>query len=84
MFQKNFLFKFLYNFDTVLHQFLEMGTSDITLIGLDQLHKYSGFSLYSVKFLLYSPFKYDDPIVRFDLLTRLLHCKFAQIKINLF
>ena len=84
MFQKNLLYKFLYNFDTVLHQFLETGTSDRTLKGLGQLHKFSGFSLYSLSFLLYSPFKYDDPIVRFDLLTRLLHCKFAQIKINLF
>ena len=62
------------------HQFLEIGISDVTLIGLDQLHKFSGFSLYSLSFL----FKYDDPIVRFDLLTILLHCKIAQIKINLF
>jgi len=38
--------KFWYNFDTVLYQFLEIGTSEWTLIGLDQLQKFLGFSLH--------------------------------------
>ena len=35
-----------YNFDTVLYQFPETGTSDRCLIGLKQLPRFSGFSLY--------------------------------------
>ena len=35
-----------FKFDTVLYQFLETGTSDRTLMGLDQLLKCLGFSLY--------------------------------------
>ena len=38
--------EFLYKFDTVLHQFLETGTSDRCLIGIVQLLRFSGFSLY--------------------------------------
>ena len=36
-FIKNFIYtyKFSYKFDTVLYQFLETGTSDRTLVGLD-------------------------------------------------
>ena len=36
----------LYGRDTVLCQFLETGTSDRTLIGLHQLLRFSGFSLF--------------------------------------
>ena len=32
---KFYIDKFWYNFDTVLYQFLEAGTSDVTLLGLD-------------------------------------------------
>ena len=32
-----YIYRFSYKFDTVLHQFLETGTSDRTLMGLDQL-----------------------------------------------
>ena len=48
---------FWYNFDTVLCQFLETGTSDRCLIGIVQLLRFSGFSLYPLSFFLYSPFK---------------------------
>ena len=37
---------------TVLYQFLETGTLDITLIGLDQLLKCSGFNQYLLSFFL--------------------------------
>ena len=49
-----------YNFDRVLYQFLETGTSDRRLIGIVQLMRFSGFSLYSLSFFLYSPFKIDN------------------------
>ena len=39
-----YIYRFSYKFDTVLYQFLETGTSDKTLMGLDQLLKYLGFS----------------------------------------
>ena len=41
------MYKFSYKFDTVLYKFLETGTLDRTLMGLDQLLKCSGFSLYT-------------------------------------
>ena len=44
-------------FYTVLRQFLETGTSDRCLIGIVQLLRFSGFSLYPLSFFLYSPFK---------------------------
>ena len=46
--QRTFSFpvKILYNFDTVLYQFLEAGTSDITFMGRDQELKCLAFSLY--------------------------------------
>ena len=44
----------LYKFDTVLYQFLETGTSDRTIVGLDELLWYLGFSLYPLSFFLYS------------------------------
>ena len=42
----SYMFTFWYNFDTVLCQFLETGASDRCLIGIVQLLKFSGFSLY--------------------------------------
>ena len=47
--QSFYIFRLSYKFHTVLYQFLETGTSDRTLMGLDQLLKCLGF--------LYSPFK---------------------------
>jgi len=52
------IYVFWYNFDTVLYQFLETGTSDRTLICLNQLLRFSDFSLYPLSFFLYSPFKF--------------------------
>ena len=49
--------RFWYNFDTVLCQFLYTGTSDRCLIGFFQILRFSSFSLYSLSFFLYSPFK---------------------------
>ena len=43
-------------FDPVLYQFLKTGTSDRTFMGLDQILKCLGFSLYPLLFLLNSPF----------------------------
>ena len=40
------IYTFWYNFDTVLCQFLETGRSDRILIGIVQLLRFSGFSLY--------------------------------------
>ena len=42
---------------TVLCPFLETGTSVKALMGLDQLLKCSGFSIYPLSFFLYSPFQ---------------------------
>ena len=53
-----FIHNFSHKFYTVLYQFLETGKSDRTLMGLDQLIKCLGFSLYPVSFFLYSPFNY--------------------------
>ena len=44
-----------YKLDTVLYQFLETGTSDITFMGRDQELKWLAFSLYPLSFFLYSP-----------------------------
>ena len=54
---KFYIYRFSYKFDTVLYQFLETGTWDRTLMGLHQLLKCLGFSLYPFSFFLYSPFK---------------------------
>ena len=42
---------------TVLNQFLETGKSDKTFMGLAQLLKCVGFTLYPLSFFLYNPFK---------------------------
>ena len=47
-FQKTFLV--VTNFDTFLYQFLDTGTLDRARIGLDQLLKFLGFSLYPFHF----------------------------------
>ena len=39
------------------YQVFETGTSDRCLIGIVQLLRFSGFSLYSLSFFFYSPFK---------------------------
>ena len=51
---ESYIYTFWYNFDTVLYQFLETGTSDRTLICLNQVLRRSGFSLYplSLRFRL--------------------------------
>ena len=54
---KLYIYEFSYKFDTVLFQFLETGTSDITFMGRDQELKWYAFSLYPLSFFLYSPFK---------------------------
>ena len=41
-----YIYEFSNKFDTVLYQFLETGTSDITFMGLDQELKWLAFSLY--------------------------------------
>ena len=46
----------MYNFNTVLYQFLETGTSDKTFMGDDQELKWLAFSLYPLSFFLYIPF----------------------------
>ena len=55
-FIQNCIYEFSDNFDTVFHQFLETGTSDRTLMGLDQLLKCLGFSLYP---LLIFPLQFE-------------------------
>ena len=47
----------MYNFNTVLYQFLEAGILDITFMGRDQELKELAFSLYPLSLFLYSPFK---------------------------
>ena len=42
------IYTFWYNFDTVLCQFLETGTSDRCRIGIFHLLRFSGFSLYPI------------------------------------
>ena len=41
------VYELSYNFNTVLYQFLEIGTSDITFMGHDQELKWLAFSLYT-------------------------------------
>ena len=53
------MFRCLNKFDTVLYQFLWRGTSDRTLMGLNELLKCLGFSLYPLSFFIYSPFNED-------------------------
>ena len=53
----SYIYTVWYNFDTVICQFLETGTSDRCLIGIVQLLRFSGFTIYSLSFFLYSPFK---------------------------
>ena len=53
----SYISTFWYNFDTVLYQFLETGTSDRCLICIVQLLRFLGFSLYLLLFFLKSPFK---------------------------
>ena len=47
----SYIYTFWYNFDTVLCQFIETGTSVRCLIGIFQLLRISGFSLYPHFFL---------------------------------
>ena len=56
-FSKFYIYELSYNFNTFLYQFLETGTSDKTFMGRDQELKWLAFSLYSLSFFLYSPFK---------------------------
>ena len=56
-FIQNLIYTFWYNFDTVLSQFLETGTSDRCLTYIVQRLRFSGFILYPLSFFLYSPFK---------------------------
>jgi len=49
------IYEFCYNFDTFLYKCLETRTSYRTLICLDQLLRFSSFSLYPPSFFLYSP-----------------------------
>ena len=56
-FSKFYIYEFSYNFNTVLYQFLETGTSDKTFMGRDQELKRLAFSLYPLSFFLYCPFK---------------------------
>ena len=53
------IYTFWYNFETVLYQFLETGTSDRTLTGLDQLLRSSGFIFNPLLFFLSSPFSLE-------------------------
>ena len=46
---KSHIYTFWYNFDTVLYQFLETGTSDRCLICIVQNLRFSGFILYPFK-----------------------------------
>ena len=55
---KYHIYTIWYNFDIVLYRFLETGTSDRRLICIVQNLRFSGFSLYSLSFFLYSPFKF--------------------------
>ena len=55
--KKSYIYTFWYNFDTVFYQFLETRISDRTLLCLDQLLRFSGFSLHALLFFFYSPFK---------------------------
>ena len=48
----SYIYTFWYNFDTFLCQFLETGTSDRCLTCLNQLLRFSGFSLYPIPFFL--------------------------------
>ena len=56
-FSKFYIYELSYNFNTVLYQFLETGTSDKTVMGRDQELKWLAFSLYPLLFFLYSPSK---------------------------
>ena len=69
------IYAFWYNFDTVLCQYLETGTSDRCFIGLDQLLRFSGFSLFPLLFFLYSLFQYYSLVIFYLWFTRCLVLK---------
>ena len=52
---KLYIYEFLHKFDKVLYQFFETGTSDRTLICINQLLRFSGFSLYLFQFFCKVP-----------------------------
>ena len=66
----------MYNFDTVLYQFFETGTSDRCLICKVQRLRFSGFILYPLSFFLYSTFKLAD----ISFLDDQLCCNATEIK----
>ena len=60
------IYTFWYNFDTVLCQFLETGTSDRCLLCIVQHLRFSGFILYPLSFFLYSPFEGTVSVISSD------------------
>ena len=80
------LYTIWYNFDTILYQFLETGTSDRYLINIVQRLRFSVFILDPLSFFLYSSF---NPSCPQNLLSSILcpesylSSKFFHISANL-
>ena len=87
-FLKFYIFDFFYKFDTVLYQFLE--TSDITLMGLNQLLRYLGFTLYPLLFFHYIPFKFKHFFKEFHLIcwicdaSKGLYMVFSNVHVGMY
>ena len=60
-FSKFYIFEFSYNFNTVVYQFLETGTSDKTFMGRDQELKWLAFNLYLLS--TYTSFQPIPPFI---------------------
>jgi len=75
----SYIYTFWFNFDTALCQDLETGTSDRCLMGIVQLLRFLGFSLYLLSFSLYSPFKTAQ---KTDIKTSCWHCGLGYLDIT--
>ena len=73
-----YIYEFSYKFDTVLYQFFEIGTSDITFMSRDQELNWLAFNLYALSFFLYSPFK-PSPWTNFCVCPWRLYLYFALL-----
>ena len=87
-FLKFYIFDYFYKFDTVLYQFLE--ASNITLMGLNQLLRYLGFTLYPLLFFHYIPFKFKHFFKEFHLIcwicdaSKGLYMVFSNVHVGMY
>ena len=77
-FIRNLIYMFWYNFDAVLYQFLETGTSDRCLMCIVQRLRFSGFILYPISCFLYSPFK-QTLVLTSNVVQKIVFCNVKEV-----